>query len=134
MSDQLRQCAEPHLYFMKELSKASRRRAKKLMELAPDKFMSFMTNAAHNVMKGNLELDPECYKNLRKKRQKMLDVGWVKSKKERKRNLKKHGALGKDLSKVILSALECQQAQEEETGEEEGTAAESSSPKSCSSS
>ena len=50
---------------MKELSKANRRRAKKLMELAPDKFMSFMTNAAHNVMKGNLELDPECYKGLR---------------------------------------------------------------------
>ena len=104
------------------------------MELAPDKFMSFMTSAAHNVMKGNLELDPECYKNLGKKRQKMLDVGWVKSKKERKRNLRKHGGtLGRDLSKVILSALECQQPEEEEE-EEEGTAAESSSPKSCSSS
>ena len=64
--------SEPHLYFMIELSKANRRRAKKLMELAPDKFMSFMTNAAHNVMKLNLELDPECYKNLRKKRQKCL--------------------------------------------------------------
>ena len=90
MSDQLRQCAEPHLYFMKELSKASRRRAKKLMELAPDKFLSFMTNA-HNVMKGNLELDPECYKGLCKKRQKLLDVGWVKSKKEQKCNLRKYG-------------------------------------------
>ena len=67
MSDQLRQCGEPHLYFMKELSKASRR-AKKLMELAPDKFMSFMNNAPHNVMKGNLEVDPECYKGLRKKK------------------------------------------------------------------
>ena len=135
MSDQLKQCAEPHLYFMKELSKASRRRAKKLMELAPDKFMSFMTSAAHNVMKGNLELDPECYKNLRKKRQKMLDVGWVKSKKERKRNLRKHGGtLGRDLSKVILSALECQQPEEEQEEAEEGTAAESLSPKSCSSS
>ena len=54
MSDQLRQCAQPHLYFMKEFSKASRRRAKKLIELAPDKFLSFMTNAAHNVMKGYL--------------------------------------------------------------------------------
>ena len=43
MSEQLRRCAEPHLYCMKELSKANRRRAKKLMELAPDKFMSFMT-------------------------------------------------------------------------------------------
>ena len=64
--------------------------------------MSFMTNAAHNVMKGNLELDPECYKGLRKKRQKMLDVGWVKSKKERKRNLRKYGgSLGRDLSKVV---------------------------------
>ena len=51
MSDQLRRSAEPHLYFMKELSKANRKRAKKLMELAPDKFMSFMTNAAHNVRK-----------------------------------------------------------------------------------
>ena len=102
MSEQLRQSAEPHLYFMKELSKANRRRAKKLMELAPDKFMSFMTNAAHNVMKGNLELDPECYKGLRKKRQKMLDVGWVKSKKERKRNLRKYGgSLGRDLSSVL---------------------------------
>ena len=126
MSDQLRQCAEPYLYFMKELSKASRRRAKKLMELAPDKFLSFMTNAAHNVMKGNLELDPECYKCLRKKRQKLLDVGWVKSKKERKRNLRKYGgSLGRDLSKVVLSALECQQ-------QEEATPAESSSQKSCS--
>ena len=124
MSDQLRQSAEPHLYFMKELSKANRRRAKKLMELAPDKFLSFMTNAAHNVMKGNLELDPECYKGLRKKRQKMLDVGWVKSKKERKRNLRKYGgSLGRDLSKVVLSALECQQP--------EDTPAESSSQKSC---
>ena len=124
MSDQLRQCAEPHLYFMKELSKASRR-AKKLIELAPDKFLSFMTNAAHNVMKGNLELDPECYKGLRKKRQKLLDVGWVKSKKERKRNLRKYGgSLGRDLSKVVLSALECQQQQED-------TAAESLSQKSC---
>ena len=90
----------------KELSTANRNRAKKLIELAPGKFMSFMTNAAHNVMKGNLELDPECYKNLRKKRQKMLDVGWVKSKKERKRNLRKHGASsGRELSKVVLSAL-----------------------------
>ena len=124
MSDQLRQSAEPHLYFMKELSKASRRRAKKLMELAPDKFLSFMTNAAHNVMKGNLELDPECYKGLRKKRQKLLDVGWVKSKKERKRNLRKYGgSIGRDLSKVVLSALECQQ--------QEDTPAESSSQKSC---
>ena len=124
MSDQLRQSAEPHLYFMKELSKANRRRAKKLMELAPDKFLSFMTNAAHNVMKGNLELDPECYKGLRKKRQKMLDVGWVKSKKERKRNLRKYGgSLGRDLSKVVLSALECQR--------QEDTPAESSSQKSC---
>ena len=124
MSDQLRQSEEPHLYFMKELSKANRRRAKKLMELAPDKFLSFMTNAAHNVMKGNLELDPECYKGLRKKRQKMLDVGWVKSKKERKRNLRKYGgSLGSDLSKVVLSALECQQL--------EDTPAESSSQKSC---
>ena len=124
MSDQLRQSAEPHLYFMKELSKASRRRAKKLMELAPDKFLSFMTNAAHNVVKGNLELDPECYKGLRKKRQKLLDVGWVKSKKERKRNLRKYGgSLGRDLSKVVLSALECQQ--------QEDTPAESSSQKSC---
>ena len=97
------------------------------MELAPDKFMSFMTNAAHNVMKGNLELDPECYKGLRKKRQKMLDVGWVKSKKERKRNLRKYGgSLGRDLSKVVLGALECQQRQEE------ATPAESSSQKSCS--
>ena len=95
------------------------------MELAPDKFMSFMTNAAHNVMKGSLE-DPECYKGLRKKRQKMLDVGWVKSKKERKRNLRKYGgSLGRDLSKVVLSALECQQP-------EEDPAAESSSQKSCS--
>ena len=124
MSDQLRQSAEPHLYFMKELSKANRRRAKKLMELAPDKFLSFMTNAAHNVMKGNLKLDPECYKGLRKKRQKMLDVGWVKSKKERKRNLRKYGgSLGRDLSKVVLSALECQQL--------EDIPAESSSQKSC---
>ena len=123
MSDQLRQCAEWHLYFMKELSKASRRRAKKLMELAPDKFLSFMTNAAHNVMKGNLELNPECYKGLHKKRQKLLDVGWVKSKKERKSNLRKYGgSLGRDLSKVVLSALECQQ---------QDTAAESSSQKSC---
>ena len=123
MSDQLRRSAEPHLYFMKELSKANRR-AKKLMELAPDKFLSFMTNAAHNVMKGNLELDPECYKGLRKKRQKMLDVGWVKSKKERKRNLRKYGgSLGRDLSKVVLSALECQQP--------EDIPAESSSQKSC---
>ena len=97
------------------------------MELAPDKFMSFMTNAAHNVMKGNLELDPECYKGLHKKRQKMLDVGWVKSKKERKHNLRKYGgSLGRDLSKVVLSALECQQRQEE------ATPAESSSQKSCS--
>ena len=96
------------------------------MELAPDKFMSFMTNAAHNVMKGNLELDPECFETLRKKRQKMLDVGWVKSKKERKRNLRKHGAsLGRELSKVVLSALECQQWQKD-------TPAESSSQKSCS--
>ena len=127
MSDQLRRSAKPHLYFMKELSKANRRRAKKLMELAPDKFMSFMTNAAHNVMKGNLELDPECYKGLRKKRQKMLYVGGVKSKKERKRNLRKYGgSLGRDLSKVVLSALECQQRQEE------ATPAESSSQKSCS--
>ena len=126
MSDQLRRSAEPHLYFMKELSKASRRRAKKLMELAPDKFLSFMTNAAHNVMKGNLELYPECYKCLRKKRQKLLDVGWVKSKKERKRNLRKYGgSLGRDLSKVVLSALECQQ-------QEEATPAESLSQKSCS--
>ena len=126
MSDQLRQSAEPLLYFMKELSKASRRRAKKLMELAPDKFLSFMTNAAHNVMKGNLELDPECYKGLRKKRQKMLDVGWVKSKKERKLNLRKYGgSLGRYLSKVVLSALECQQQQQEDTPEE------SSSQKSC---
>ena len=126
MSDQLRQCAEPHLYFMKELSTANRKRAKKLMELAPDKFISFMTNAAHNLMKGNLELDPECYKGLRKKRQKMLDVGWVKSKKERKRNLRKYGgSLGRDLSKVVLSALECQQ-------QEGDTPAESSSQKSCS--
>ena len=109
---------------MKELSKANRKRAKKLMELAPDKFLSFMTNAAHNVMKGNLELDPECYKGLRKKRQKMLDIGWVKSKKERKRNLRKYGgSLGRDLSKVVLSALECQQ--------QEDTPAESSSQKSC---
>ena len=73
MSDELRQCAEPHLYFMKEQSRANRKRAKKLVGLAPDKFISFMINAAHNVMKGNLELDPECYKNLCKKRQKMLD-------------------------------------------------------------
>ena len=125
MSDQLRLCAKPHLYFMKELSKASRRRAKKLMELAPDKFLSFMTNAAHNVMKGNLELDPECYKGLRKKRQKLLDVGWVKSKKKQKRNMKKYGgSLGRDLSKVVLSALECQQQQQD-------SAAESSSQKSC---
>ena len=127
MSEQLRRCAEPHLYFMKELSTANRRRAKKLMELAPDKFMSFMTNAAHNVMKGYLELDPECFKTLRKKRQKMLDVGWVKSKKERKCNLRKLGAsLGRELSKVVLSALECHQRQEEDTP------AESSSQKSCS--
>ena len=126
MSDQLRQCAEPQLYFMKELSKASRRKAKKLMELAPDKFLSFMTNAAHNVMKGNLELDPECYKGLRKKRQRLLDVGWVKSKKEQKRNLRKYGgSLGRDLSKVVLSTLECQQQCEE------ATPAESSSQKSC---
>ena len=124
MPDQLRQSAEIHLYFMKELSKASRRRAKKLMELAPDKFLSFMTNAAHNVMKGNLELDPECYKGLRKKRQKLLDVGWVKSKKERKRNLREYGgSIDRDLSKVVLSALECQQ--------QEDTPAESSSQKSC---
>ena len=83
-----------------------------------------MTNAAHNVMKGNLELDPECYKGLRKKRQKMLDVGWVKSKKEWKRKLRKYGgSLGRDLSKVVLSALECQQL--------EDIPAESSSQKSC---
>ena len=43
----------------------------------------------------------------------MLDVGWVKSKKERKRNLRKYGgSLGSDLSKVVLSALECQQQED----------------------
>ena len=51
---------------------ANRKRAKKLMELARDKFISFMINAAHNVMKGNLELDPECYKDLRKRDRKCL--------------------------------------------------------------
>ena len=93
--------------------------------------MSFMTNAAHTVMKGNLELDPECYKTLRKKRQKLLDAEWVNSKKERKHNLRKHGgSLGRDISNVVLSPLECQQ----QPVEEEATAAESLSYKTCSSS
>ena len=30
-------------------------------------FMRLMTNVAHNVMKDNLELDPDCYKALKKK-------------------------------------------------------------------
>ena len=65
-----------------------------------------MTNAAHNVLKGNL--DPSTYQYLRKKCQKMVRVGWVKSKKERKKNLRQYrGSLGRDLSKVILSALQC---------------------------
>ena len=78
------------------------------MKIASDNFLRFMTNAPHNVLKGNLDLDQETYKYLRKKRQKMVRVGWVKSKKERKKNLRQYGcSLGRDLLKVMLSALQC---------------------------
>ena len=106
--EKFRQCAEPHIPMLKDLSQSSKRRARILMRIAPDNFLRFMTYAAHNVLKGNLDLDPETYKYLRKKRQKMVRVGWVKSKKERKKNLRQYGgSLGRDLSKVMLSALQC---------------------------
>ena len=104
-AERFRQCAEPHIPLLKQLSQSSKRRAKLLMRIAPDNFLRFMTNAAHNVLKGNLDLDPSTYQYLRKKRQKMVRVGWVKSKKERKKNLRQYGgSLGQDLSKVMLSA------------------------------
>ena len=107
-AERLRQCAEPHIPMLKDLSQSSKRRARLLMQIAPDNFLRFMTNAAHNVLKGNLDLDPSTYKYLRKKRQKMVREGWVKSKKERKKNLRQYGgSLGRDLSKVMLSALQC---------------------------
>ena len=84
--EKFRQCAEPHIPMLKDLSQSSK----------------------NNVLKGNLDLDPESYKYLRKKRQKMVRVVWVKSKKERKKNLRQYGgSLGRDLSKVMLSALQC---------------------------
>ena len=107
-AERLRQSAEPHIPLLRDLSQCSKRRARLLMNIAPDNFLRFMTNAAHNVLKGNLDLDPSTYKYLRKKRQKMVRVGWVKSKKERKKNLRQYGgSLGRDLSKVMLSALQC---------------------------
>ena len=128
--EKFRQCAEPHIPMLKDLSQSSKRRARILMRIAPDNFLRFMTNAAHNVLKGNLDLDPETYKYLRKKRQKMVRVGWVKSKKERKKNLRQYGgSLGRDLSKVMLSALQCP----DQDHTRESTPTESMSPTSSSS-
>ena len=102
--------ARKHLKELQELSGLSDKEAQRKLRHAKGHFVSFLGDTAYNLLKGRIPLAPKAKSHFASRRKELEKAGWSYKypAPARKRYLKQRGgSLSRDLSKLVLSALQC---------------------------
>ena len=100
-----------HVNFLNVLAKASEKKARRLIRAAPMPVIRFIGDIAYNLQKGRLTLTPPQLKFFKDRKKLLKQIGdpFSYTAQQRRQALRqKGGNLSRALSRLILSAVECQ--------------------------
>lgn len=106
----MEEAAKQHLPWIKEVAEASPKRAQQLLKHAPLPFVRFIGDVAYNLLKNRIPLSKDNYDYFRRRRSKLEKAGWSpKYRAVERRQFLRHrgGNLSRDLSRLVLKALQC---------------------------